>query len=55
MQETAKEEAINEVLEIFKLENNYSEFELKINFKDGSKIKFEDEKQEIPPVTQFVK
>lgn len=44
VQETTKEEAINEVLKVFNLEDNYSEFDLEITFKDGTKIEFEDKK-----------
>ena len=42
VQETSEEEAIREVLKTFKLEDNYSEFDLEITFKDGTKIEFED-------------
>ncbi|MCZ2259585.1 YusW family protein [Sporosarcina sp. G11-34] len=44
VQETTKEEAINEVLKVFNLEDNYSELDLDITFKDGTKIEFEDKK-----------
>jgi len=44
VQETTKEEAINEVLKVFNLEDNYKEFELEITFTDGTKIEFEDKK-----------
>lgn len=45
VQETTKEEeAINEILKVFNLEDNYSEFDLEITFKDGTKIEFEDKK-----------
>lgn len=43
-QQTAKEEAISETLEIFDLDNAYSKFEVEITFKDGTKIEFEDRK-----------
>lgn len=42
-QETTKEEAIQEVLTAFSLNDNYKDFELEIKFKDGTKIEFEDE------------
>ena len=44
VQETTKEEAIKEVLKVFNLADNYSEFDLEITFKDGTKIEFEDKK-----------
>ena len=44
VQETNKEEAINDVLKIFNLKDDYSEFDLEITFKDGKKIEFEDRK-----------
>ncbi|QUW22849.1 YusW family protein [Sporosarcina sp. Marseille-Q4063] len=43
-QETGKEEAIKEILEVFNMNNDYSKFEVEIKFKDGTKIEFEDKK-----------
>ena len=43
-QETSKEEAIQEVMKVFNLPEDYKEFELEIRFKDGTKIEFEDKK-----------
>ncbi|MDS9473044.1 YusW family protein [Sporosarcina pasteurii] len=43
-QDTTKEEAIKEVLDVFKQDANYQKFELEITFKDGTKIEFEDRK-----------
>lgn len=43
-QDTSKEDAIQEVLKVFSLEDNYTEFELEIKFKDGTKIEFKDKK-----------
>lgn len=42
--DTTKEDAIQEVLNVFNLEANYEEFELDIEFKDGSKFEIEDNK-----------
>ncbi len=42
--ETSKEEAIQEVMKVFNLPEDYKEFELEIRFKDGTKIEFEDKK-----------
>lgn len=41
-QDTAKDEAIKQVLAVFGLEENYREFELEITFNDGTKVEFED-------------
>lgn len=43
-QDTSKEEAIEEVLNVFQLDDGYQEFKLEIKFKDDTKIKFEDKK-----------
>lgn len=40
--DTTKEEAIKEVLDVFKQDANYQKLELEITFKDGTKIEFED-------------
>ncbi|AOV07118.1 YusW family protein [Sporosarcina ureilytica] len=42
--DTTKEEAIKEVLDVFKQDANYQKLELEITFKDGTKIEFEDRK-----------
>ena len=41
-QQTTKEEAIKEILDVFNLKNDYSKFDVEITFKDGTKIEFED-------------
>lgn len=41
-QSTNKEEAIEQVLEAFDLNTDYTEIEIEITFKDGTKIEFED-------------
>ena len=41
-QQTSKEEAIKEILDVFNLKNDYSKFDVEITFKDGTKIEFED-------------
>src|SRR5690625_2134789 len=41
-QNTEKEAAISEVLDIFDLEDNYRKFELEITFNDGVKLEYED-------------
>lgn len=41
-QSTAKEAAIDEILQAFDLDANYEEFELEITFPDGTEIEFED-------------
>lgn len=43
-QDTTRDEAIQEVLEVFNLADNYLEFEMEIEFKEGTKIEFEDQK-----------
>lgn len=43
-QETSKEDAIKEVLEVFNLQNDYSKFDLEITFNDGTEIEFKDTK-----------
>lgn len=43
-QQTGKEAAIQEVMKVFDLPTDYTEFELEIRFKDGTKIEFEDDK-----------
>lgn len=43
-QQTGKEAAIKEVMKVFDLPTDYTEFELEIRFKDGTKIEFEDDK-----------
>ncbi len=43
-QETTKEEAIEEILDVFQLDANYEEFEVELTFKDGTKIEFKDKK-----------
>lgn len=43
-QNTAKEDAITQVIDIFDLPSDYQNFELEIRFKDGTKIEFEDRK-----------
>lgn len=42
--DTPKEEAIQEVLQVFELDAGYEEFEVEITFKDGTKIEFKDRK-----------
>lgn len=39
---TSKDDAIKDVLNIFNLEDNFEEFELKITFNDDEEIEFED-------------
>lgn len=41
-QDTNKEDAIKDVLDVFDLEDDYDEFELDITFNDGEELKFED-------------
>src|SRR5690625_2125935 len=41
-QNTEKEEAISEILDVFDLDDNYKEFELEITFNDGVKLEYED-------------
>lgn len=41
-QETSKEDAIKETLEVFGLDADYTKFELELTFKDGTKLEFED-------------
>jgi len=41
-QETEKDDAIEQVLEVFDLDDDYEKFELEITFSDGTKIEFED-------------
>ena len=41
-QNTSKEEAIEQVLDAFDLDADYTEIEIEITFKDGTKIEFED-------------
>lgn len=43
-QGTSKEDAIKEVLKAFSLDEDYKEFELEIEFHDGTEVEFEDEK-----------
>ncbi|HLQ74302.1 MAG TPA: YusW family protein [Bacillota bacterium] len=43
-QETSKEDAIEQVLAAFDLSADYEEFELEIEFTDGTEIEFEDKK-----------
>ncbi|WP_172370916.1 YusW family protein [Sporosarcina jiandibaonis] len=43
-QQTSKEDAITEVLDVFNLKNDYTKFEVDITFKDGTKIEFVDTK-----------
>ncbi|MCG7335667.1 YusW family protein [Sporosarcina sp. ACRSM] len=43
-QQTSKADAIQEVMDVFKLPADYKELELEIKFKDGTKIEFEDRK-----------
>ena len=43
-QKTSKEDAIQEVIKVFNLPDDYKELELEIRFKDGTKIEFEDKK-----------
>ena len=43
-QETSKADAIQEVLNIFNLADDYQEFELEIRFDDGTKLEFDDKK-----------
>ncbi|WP_115883932.1 YusW family protein [Jeotgalicoccus halotolerans] len=37
-----KKEAIEQVLDVFDLDTNYTEIEIEITFNDGTKIEFED-------------
>lgn len=39
-----KQAMIDQVLEVFELEDNYEKFEVEITFEDGTKISFEDRK-----------
>lgn len=41
---TTKEEAIQQILDVFKLDADYEEFEVDIVFKDGTKMEFKDKK-----------
>lgn len=41
-QNTSKKEAIEQVLDVFDLDTNYTEIEIEITFNDGTKIEFED-------------
>lgn len=41
-QNTSKEDVITQVLDVFDLPSDYTEFELEIKFKDGTKIEFND-------------
>ncbi|WP_191992037.1 YusW family protein [Bacillus aerolatus] len=43
-QQTSKNDAIKEVLNVFGLSPDYAEFELDLTFKDGTKIELEDKK-----------
>ncbi len=43
-QQTSKEDAIKEVLDVFGLPADYTEFDMEIKFKDGTKIEFDDRK-----------
>ncbi len=43
-QETPKEEAIQDTLNVFNLPDDYTKFELEITFDDGTEIEFEDRK-----------
>ena len=43
-QKTSKEDAIQEVIKVFNLPDDYRELELEVRFKDGTKIEFEDKK-----------
>lgn len=43
-QNTNKDDAIQQVLDVFSLESNYMEFDLEITFKDGTTIEFKDNK-----------
>ena len=43
-QQTSKEDAIKEVLDVFGLPADYTEFDMEIRFKDGTKIEFDDRK-----------
>lgn len=43
-QGTSKEEAIKQVLDAFSLDENYKDFELEIDFHDGTKLEFQDQK-----------
>jgi hypothetical protein len=40
--ETSQADAIEQVLEVFNLKNDYTKFEVEITFKDGTRIEFED-------------
>ena len=41
-QQTSEEDAINQVLDVFNLNKEYTKLEVEITFKDGTKIEFED-------------
>lgn len=41
---TAKEDAIKQVIDVFDLPSDYNEFELEITFKDGTKKEYDDRK-----------
>ncbi|WP_210468346.1 YusW family protein [Sporosarcina sp. 6E9] len=41
-QETSQADAIEQVLDVFNLKNDYTKFEVEITFKDGTKVEFED-------------
>ena len=43
-QQTSKNDAIQEILATFNLPTDYKEFDLKLQFKDGTQLKFEDKK-----------
>lgn len=43
-QQTSKEDAIKETLEVFGLDSDYEEFELEITFNDQTKLEFQDRK-----------
>ena len=43
-QQTNKQDAIQEVMKVFNLPKDYTEFEVEIRFKDGTKIEFEDKR-----------
>lgn len=43
-QQTTKDDAIKEILDVFNLKPEYSKFDVEITFKDGTKIEFEDRK-----------
>lgn len=40
-----KQEVIDHVLEVFELDSNYEEFELEIEFNDGTELEIEDERK----------